>query len=89
MSPARRLPDGVRRAHPGQRARDRRAGRPGWHFLQHLPAAAQCTTAKGGRTITIGPHEARLTTPRQAQASPAWKAHHKATPPMEERKIVT
>jgi hypothetical protein len=35
------------------------------------PLAAQCTTAKGGRTITIGPHEARLAAARQAQASPA------------------
>jgi len=51
------------------------------------PLAAQCTTAKGGRTITIGPHEARLAAARQAQASPAWKADYKATRPKVERKI--
>ena len=28
------------------------------------PLAAQCTTAKEGRTITIGPHEARLAAAR-------------------------
>jgi hypothetical protein len=35
------------------------------------PLAAQCTTATEGRTITIGPHEARLAAARQAQADPA------------------
>ena len=35
--------------------------RPGGQRL-----AAQCTTAQGGRTITIGPHEARLAAGRQA-----------------------
>jgi hypothetical protein len=49
--------------------------------------AAQCTTARQGRTITIGPHEARLATARQAQASPAWKADYQATRPKAERKI--
>jgi hypothetical protein len=51
------------------------------------PLAAQCTTAKEGRTITIGPHEARLAAARQAQASPAWKADYRATRPKVERKI--
>jgi hypothetical protein len=51
------------------------------------PLAAQCTTAKEGRTITIGPHEARLAAARQAQASPAWRADYKATRPKVERKI--
>ena len=51
------------------------------------PLAAQCTTAKGGRTITIGPHEARLAAARQAQASTAWQADYKATRPKVERKI--
>jgi hypothetical protein len=50
------------------------------------PLAARCTTAKGGRTITIGPHEARLAAARQAQASPGWKAGYKATRPKVERK---
>ena len=51
------------------------------------PLAAQCTTAKEGRTITIGPHEARLSAARQAQADPAWKADYRATRPKVERKI--
>lgn len=51
------------------------------------PLAARCTTASQGRTITIGPHEARLAAARQAQASPAWKADYRATRPRVERKI--
>lgn len=51
------------------------------------PLAGQCTTARDGRTITIGPHEARLAAARQAQASPAWQADYKATRPKVERKI--
>ena len=42
--------------------------------LPRLPAGARCTTARGGRTITIGPHEARLAAARIRQADPAWKA---------------
>ncbi len=51
------------------------------------PLAAQCTTARDGRTITIGPHEARLAAARIRQADPAWKADYKATRPKVERKI--
>jgi hypothetical protein len=51
------------------------------------PLAAQCTTAKGGRTITIGPHEARLAAARTRQQDPAWKADYRATRPKVERKI--
>jgi Transposase DDE domain/Transposase domain (DUF772) len=51
------------------------------------PLASQCTTAAGGRTIVIGPHEATLAAARQAQASPAWRADYKATRPKVERKI--
>jgi Transposase DDE domain/Transposase domain (DUF772) len=51
------------------------------------PLAAQCSTAGNGRTITIGPHEARLAAARQAQADPAWRADYKATRPKVERKI--
>jgi hypothetical protein len=51
------------------------------------PLAAQCTSAREGRTITIGPHEARLAAARQAQAAPAWQADYKATRPKVERKI--
>src|SRR2546427_6416085 len=51
------------------------------------PLAAQCTTAPYGRTITIGPHEARLAAARIRQADPAWKADYQATRPKVERKI--
>ena len=51
------------------------------------PLAARCTTAREGRTITIGPHEAQLAAARQAQADPAWKADYRATRPKVERKI--
>jgi hypothetical protein len=51
------------------------------------PLAAQCTTSRGGRTITIGPHEALLAATRISQQDPAWKADYKATRPKVERKI--
>lgn len=38
------------------------------------PFQTQCTTAKGGRQITVGVHEARITAARAAQADPATKA---------------
>ncbi len=38
------------------------------------PFQTQCTTAKGGRQITVGVHEARITAARAAQAEPATKA---------------
>jgi hypothetical protein len=51
------------------------------------PLAAQCTTARQGRAITIGKHEARLAAARTRQAAPAWKADYQATRPKVERKI--
>jgi hypothetical protein len=51
------------------------------------PLAGQCTKARDGRTITIGPHEARLAAARTRQQDPAWKADYKATRPKVERKI--
>jgi hypothetical protein len=51
------------------------------------PLAARCTGAKEGRTITIGPHEARLAAARIRQADPAWRADYRATRPKVERKI--
>jgi hypothetical protein len=49
--------------------------------------AAQCTSSGEGRTITIGPHEARLAAARARQQDPAWKADYTATRPKVERKI--
>ena len=51
------------------------------------PLAARCTRASEGRTITIGPHEARLAAARIRQADPAWRADYRATRPKAERKI--
>jgi Transposase DDE domain len=51
------------------------------------PLAAQCTKSRQGRTITIGPHEARLAAARARQHDPAWKADYTATRPKAERKI--
>jgi hypothetical protein len=51
------------------------------------PLAAQCTSSKTGRSITIGHHEARLAQARTRQRDPAWKADYRATRPKVERKI--
>jgi hypothetical protein len=51
------------------------------------PLAAQCTTSKSGRIITIGHHETRLTAARVEQADPEWVADYRATRPKVERKI--
>ncbi len=51
------------------------------------PLAPQCTTAKGGRTISIGPHEEHLARARTAQQDPAWRQDYRATRPKVERKI--
>jgi len=49
--------------------------------------AAQCTTAKTGRTISVGPYEERLVAARAEQTDPAWRADYRATRPKVERKI--
>jgi len=51
------------------------------------PLAAQCTAAKGGRTISVGPHEEQLGRARVAQQEPAWRQDYRATRPKVERKI--
>ena len=51
------------------------------------PLAERCTTAKTGRTITVGPYEAQLTAARAQQADPAWQADYRDTRPKVERKI--
>jgi hypothetical protein len=51
------------------------------------PLAAQCTTARDGRSIYAGPYEEQLTRGRARQASPDWKAAYRATRPRVERKI--
>lgn len=51
------------------------------------PLHARCTTAAGGRTISIGPYEQTLTDARARQANPAWVADYRATRPKVERKL--
>jgi len=51
------------------------------------PLATRCTSAKEGRTISVGPHEALLVRARAAQREPAWRADYRATRPKVERKI--
>lgn len=51
------------------------------------PLAAQCTSSRDGRTITIGRHEEQLTRARARQKDPAWQAEYRATRPKVERKI--
>jgi hypothetical protein len=51
------------------------------------PLRAQCTTAAGGRTITIGAFENYLVAGRERQHDPIWKADYRATRPKVERKI--
>lgn len=51
------------------------------------PLAAQCTTAKDGRRVTVGRHEQRLAEARANSADPAWQADYRATRPKVERKI--
>ena len=66
----------------------RRAGTA--EFGRHCtgcPLAAQCTSSKHGRGITIGHHEARLSAARARQTDPTWKADYRATRPTVERKI--
>ena len=49
--------------------------------------AAQCTASPGGRTVTIGAHEAQLARARAIQIDPTWRADYTATRPKVERKI--
>jgi len=51
------------------------------------PLAAQCTTARDGRVITIGPHEEHVARGRARSADPVWLAAYRATRPKVERKI--
>src|SRR5205807_1690607 len=45
------------------------------------PLRARCTTAKDGRVISVGAHEALLQEARQTQADPSWQADYNATRP--------
>jgi hypothetical protein len=51
------------------------------------PLAPRCTTAKGGRSVRVGPYEAQLAAARQAQTAAVWRDDYRATRPKVERKL--
>jgi hypothetical protein len=51
------------------------------------PLRAQCTTAAGGRTVSVGRHEQRLADARAEQQQPDWQVDYRATRPKVERKL--
>ena len=51
------------------------------------PLRAQCTTARDGRSVSVGVHEQRLADARAAQQDPDWQADYRATRPKVERKL--
>jgi hypothetical protein len=51
------------------------------------PLRTGCTTAAGGRTVSVGPHEQTLTDARARQSDPAWVADYRRTRPKVERKL--
>ena len=46
-----------------------------------------CTTAKDGRVVTVGPHEAHLAAARGRQREASWRDAYRATRPKVERKL--
>jgi IS5 family transposase len=70
--------------------RPARAGGGTAYFASACPACplrAQCTTAAGGRTVSVGPYEQILTNARVRQTDPAWVADYRGTRPKVERKL--
>ena len=51
------------------------------------PLREQCTTARAGRTISVGVHEGALAAARARQRDPDWIADYRATRPKVERKF--
>ena len=51
------------------------------------PLREQCTSAPGGRSVSVGRHEAALTAARARAKDPAWRADYRATRPKVERKL--
>ena len=51
------------------------------------PLRGDCTSAAGGRQITIHPQESLLQRARAEQADPDWQARYRAARPVVERKI--
>jgi Transposase DDE domain len=51
------------------------------------PLRAQCTSAAGGRSVSIGPFEQALADARARQTDPAWITDYRGTRPKVERKL--
>jgi IS5 family transposase len=51
------------------------------------PLRSECTSAAGGRTISVSAHEAALARARLRQQHPAWQNDYRATRPKVERKL--
>jgi hypothetical protein len=51
------------------------------------PLRTQCTTAAGGRTISVHPHEGALASARARQLEATWRDDYRATRPKVERKL--
>jgi hypothetical protein len=51
------------------------------------PLQADCTRARGGRTIRVSAYEAALARARSRQTDPAWRDDYRATRPKVERKL--
>lgn len=53
----------------------------------HCSLRAECTNARGGRTVSVGRYEQRLADARTQQRKPEWRADYRATRPKVERKL--
>jgi hypothetical protein len=56
-------------------------------FCAGCPLRAACTKARGGRVISIHPHEAVLQQAKKRQRDPAWQQAYRTHRPVVERKI--
>ena len=56
-------------------------------LCRSCPLRAACTKARGGRVISIHPHEAALQHAKARQKDPAWQQAYRAYRPVVERKI--
>ncbi|QZH61599.1 IS1182 family transposase [Mycolicibacterium farcinogenes] len=56
-------------------------------YCRSCPLAAQCTTAKRGRCLTISEHEHHLRAARAIARTPEWQAEYRQHRPMVERSI--
>ena len=56
-------------------------------LCRSCPLRAACTTARGGRVISIHPQEAALQQAKARQRDPAWQQAYRTYRPIVERKI--